>query len=86
MGLGYRLPTEERIVTEISPTVWSARVLALVLVLGVGWVLLGMVRQELHGPQRVIWIEPGQYRGPGIDKLDPAEIETIDTRTQHQNY
>ena len=72
--------------SEVSPAVWSARVLAVVLVLAVGWLLVGMVRQEVRGPQRVIWIEPGQYRGPAMDKLDQAEIETIDTRTQRQNY
>lgn len=72
--------------TEVSPIVWSARVLALVLVLAVGWVILDMIRQEVRGPHRVIWIEPGQYRGPAMDKLDQSEVETIDTRTQHLNY
>ena len=72
--------------TEVTPGVWSARVLAVVLVVGLGWVFWGMVQRQEQAPHRQIWIEPGQYQGPAHDKLDPGQVDAIDQRTQNLNY
>ncbi len=72
--------------TEVTPGVWSARVLAVVLVVALGWVFWGMVLRQEQAPHRQIWIKPGQYQGPAHDELDPGQVDAIDQRTQNLNY
>jgi hypothetical protein len=67
--------------------VWAARVLALLLVAGIGWLFWEQAggRGE-RADARPIWLEPGEYQGPRVPELDTAQVDAIGERARRLNF
>jgi hypothetical protein len=63
-----------------------SRGLALVVLAGAGWLLWSSAQTARHAERPPIWIRQGEYRGPAVDRLDPAQITAIDQRAQKLNF
>jgi hypothetical protein len=66
--------------------VWAARVLALLLVAGIGWLFWEQAGGRERADARPIWLEPGEYKGPPVPELDTAQVEAIGERAQRLNF
>ena len=65
---------------------WGARVAAIALV-AVAILLLWRTSQDIRETDgRPIFLEPGQYRGPEVPKLDQAQVEAVTERAQRLNF
>ncbi len=72
--------------TGSSASGWGARIVALAVLAVVVSIVWRTGDEARQADRRPIFIEPGEYRGPSDQTLDPAQVEAITQRVQRQNY